>query len=89
MRRHGGVLMPEAAGGYSVAVPSLPGCFSEGETVAEALTMARDAIASLPKRESVDEWPEPDGVIVAEVDVVVAEHGGALVADNRARIAAD
>ena len=32
------------AGGYSVAVPSLPGCFSEGDSVAEAREMAREAI---------------------------------------------
>jgi predicted RNase H-like HicB family nuclease len=31
-------------GGYVVECPSLPGCLSQGETVAEALTMIRDAI---------------------------------------------
>jgi predicted RNase H-like HicB family nuclease len=31
-------------GGYVVECPSLPGCMSQGETIAEALTMIRDAI---------------------------------------------
>lgn len=31
-------------GGYVVECPSFPGCLSQGETVAEALTMIRDAI---------------------------------------------
>jgi len=33
-------------GGYWVEVPALPGCFSQGETVEEALANARDAIES-------------------------------------------
>lgn len=35
---------PEAAA-YSVVVPSLPGCTSQGSTVDEALANAREAIA--------------------------------------------
>ncbi len=34
---------PES-GGYTVTVPSLPGCLSEGDTVDEALANIRDAI---------------------------------------------
>lgn len=89
MRRYVVVLTPEAQGGYSVVVPSLPGCFSEGETVEEALAMARDAIATFLDGEPAHAWSAPDGVIVAEVDVDVAEHGGALAADNRTSVAAD
>lgn len=29
---------------YVVSVPALPGCFTEGKTVEEAMTMAQDAI---------------------------------------------
>ena len=39
------VLIPEPEeGGYSVLVPSLPGCVTQGETVQEAIEMAKDAI---------------------------------------------
>ncbi len=32
------------SGGYSVSVPELPGCFTEGETVVEIRRMVREAI---------------------------------------------
>ncbi len=39
------VLIPDLeVGGYTVEVPSLPGCVTEGDTVEEALANARDAI---------------------------------------------
>ncbi len=38
------VLTPEAEGGFSVFVPALPGCTSQGETREEALSMIREAI---------------------------------------------
>jgi len=38
------VLSPENDGGYSVTVPTLPGCASQGETRDEALAMIREAI---------------------------------------------
>jgi antitoxin HicB len=31
-------------GGYTVIVPSLPGCVTQGETIEEAIAMAKDAI---------------------------------------------
>lgn len=37
-------MTPEAKGGYSVAVPALPGCTSQGKTREEALSMIREAI---------------------------------------------
>jgi len=33
----------ESVGGYSVSVPALPGCHSQGETREEALTNIREA----------------------------------------------
>lgn len=33
----------ESVGGYSVSVPALPGCHSEGETLEEALENIREA----------------------------------------------
>lgn len=38
------ILEPSDEGGYTVYVPSLPGCISEGETVEEALANIREAI---------------------------------------------
>lgn len=37
------ILAPEEEGGFSVAVPALPGCYTQGETVEEALANAREA----------------------------------------------
>ena len=39
------VLIPEDEGGYTVLVPSLPGCVSYGRTVDEAAERAKEAIA--------------------------------------------
>ena len=38
------ILEPSEDGGYTVYVPSLPGCISEGETKTEALKNIREAI---------------------------------------------
>ncbi len=38
------VLEPSEEGGYTVYVPSLPGCISEGETAEQALANIREAI---------------------------------------------
>lgn len=38
------VLEPSDEGGYTVYVPSLPGCISEGESVKEAMDNIREAI---------------------------------------------
>jgi antitoxin HicB len=37
------LLRSEDVGGYSISVPALPGCHSQGETVAEALANIREA----------------------------------------------
>ena len=39
------VFVPEQEGGYSAAVPALPGCFSEGETLEETRANIREAAA--------------------------------------------
>ena len=38
------ILEPSEEGGYTVLVPSLPGCISEGDTKEEALKNIREAI---------------------------------------------
>ncbi len=39
------VLQPAAEGGYIVFVPALPGCYTQGDSLEEAIAMARDALA--------------------------------------------
>ena len=39
------ILHPDTEeGGHTVTVPALPGCVTQGETLEEAITMAKDAI---------------------------------------------
>ena len=38
------LLRPELEGGFTVIVPSLPGCITFGSTLAEAKEMAKEAI---------------------------------------------
>jgi predicted RNase H-like HicB family nuclease len=69
-------LRPEPEGGYTVIVPSLPGCITWGEDIQEARSMARDAIetylASLKKHG--EPIPSDDEGLLATVDVQLA-HG--------------
>ena len=59
------VLEPSDEGGYTVYVPSLPGCISEGDTV-------DDAIANI--REAIELYLEPvEGDVTAEEGVEVRE----------------
>jgi antitoxin HicB len=37
-------LQPEPEGGYTITVPSLPGCISYGKTFEKAIEMIKDAI---------------------------------------------
>jgi predicted RNase H-like HicB family nuclease len=66
---------PEAPSGYSVALPSQPECFGDGETVAEAVATARDAMATGLDWEAAAARPEPDGIIVAGIDAAASERG--------------
>jgi len=38
------ILRKEPEGGYTVIVPALPGCVTYGETIEEAIKMAKEAI---------------------------------------------
>lgn len=44
---------------FTVTVPELPGCITQGDTLAEALTMAREAIALHVEGLAVDGLPVP------------------------------
>jgi antitoxin HicB len=59
-RRYTILLIPEPeAGGYSVQVPALPGCFTQGETYQEALENAREAIQCHTEGLRLDGEPVP------------------------------
>ena len=60
------VLEPSEEGGYTVYVPSLPGCVSEGDTQEEALVNIREAI-ELYLEPVDDDWIAGEGVLVQEL----------------------
>ena len=61
MRRYTVVLIPDVdIGGYTVVVPSLPGCVTEGDTVEEALSNAREAITLHVECLAEDGLPVPE-----------------------------
>ena len=62
------VLEPSNEGGYTIYVPSLPGCISEGETVEEALKNIREAI-ELYLAPVEDDWVVDENVAVQEIEL--------------------
>lgn len=44
INRYTVILEPAEEGGYTVTIPALPGCITEGDTFEQAIAMARDAI---------------------------------------------
>jgi len=62
------VLEASDEGGYTVYVPSLPGCTSEGETVEEALINIREAI-SLYLEPVEDDWVLEENSVVQEIEL--------------------
>ena len=69
-RRFKVILEREPAGGFSVYVPSLPGCASQGETEQEALANIREAIEGYLLSLQDDGLPiPPDRAILSEVEV--------------------
>ncbi len=53
------VLIPAPEGGYTVVVPALPGCVTEGDTLTDALLMAEDAISGYLSVLAEDGDPAP------------------------------
>ena len=49
-------------GGYTVLVPDLPGCITEGDTLEEAMYMAQDAIGCMLDDRKESEYPKPSNV---------------------------
>ncbi len=62
------VLEPSDEGGFTVYVPSLPGCISEGETVEGALANIQEAI-ELYLEPVEDDWVPEERSLVQEIQV--------------------
>ena len=65
------ILEPDETGGYLVSCPSLPGCYSQGETVEEAMKNIEEAILlCLEDMEAEGEKiPDPSKALVGTVIV--------------------
>jgi predicted RNase H-like HicB family nuclease len=61
------VFEPSEEGGYTVYVPALPGCLSEGDTLEEARQNIREAIELY--LEPIEEPVAPQGGLVEEIAV--------------------
>ncbi len=62
------ILEPSEEGGYTVYVPSLPGCISEGENKQEALANIKEAIEFYLEPVADDFTPSP-GIEITEIAV--------------------
>lgn len=84
-------------GGFTVEVPDLPGCVSEGDTLAEAILMGTDAASGwvlteleegkpIPQASPVESIiPDPDGfvsVLVLDMDAYAEKYGEKAVRKN-------
>ncbi len=69
------VFEQEEDGGFSVSVPALPGCFSQGDTFEEALKNIEEAIALyLETKQELDPDWKPSIRPVFSVPVRVSVH---------------
>lgn len=70
------IFRPEPEGGFTVIVPSLPGCVTYGKNLKEAKKMARDAIGayliSLKKHKEI--IPSDADNFMTTIDIDVKKH---------------
>ncbi len=68
------LLRKEPEGGYTVIVPSLPGCITYGDTIEEAIKMAKEAIEVYIEslKEHGEEIPTEEGTL--EYTLTVESH---------------
>lgn len=72
-RRYTVVVEREDVGGFSVSVPDLPGCASQGETEEEALANIREAIEGYIEGLKADGLPVPEPhTTIATVEIKAA-----------------
>lgn len=87
----------EEKGGYTVTVPDLPGCVTEGDTLADAILMAEDAASGwvLDELEDGNDAPtasNPDvihvgsgefiNLLVLDIDAYAEKYGNKAVRKN-------
>lgn len=66
------VFEPEETGGYSVSIPALPGCISQGETFEEALVHIKEAAELYLEDLKEPEIPREEmPIVVAPIQVTV------------------
>ena len=65
--------MKKKKGGFTVEVPDLPGCVSEGSTLAEAILMGTDAASGWVLDELEDGKPAPEA---SPLENIIPEAGG-------------
>ena len=67
------VVIEEAEeGGYNITVPALDGCFTQGETMDEALDNAKEAIVCyLEGLEKLNEIKTKPELVVKEIEVAI------------------
>ena len=65
------LIHPAEEGGYWTEVPALPGCFSQGETIEEALANTREAIELHVSvlRDEGQEVSEDGGLLIGRVTI--------------------
>ena len=65
------VLEPDPEGGYVAVIPAFPGCYSQGDTVDEALANAREAILlTIEDMEARGEpIPDPSGELIGKIAI--------------------
>lgn len=62
------VLEPSDEGGFTIYVPSLPGCISEGETMEAAMSNIQEAI-ELYLEPVEDDWVLDEKAVVQEIEL--------------------
>ena len=72
------IFEPAEEGGYTVIVPSLPGCVTEGDTLEEAKLMAIDAIKayceSLAKdKKAIPQERAGQGAFIGQLNIAMGQ----------------
>jgi antitoxin HicB len=64
-------LKKESEGGFTVTVPSLPGCITYGENIEEAISMAKEAIGLYLDELKERGQPIPDDTNTLEYSILL------------------